>query len=73
MICSSLESGLSPEYALDVFAVFFTSQFTSLFSPYWGGKILLLIPAYIVYKLGGYAMDYFCKKASETAPEMTDE
>ena len=73
MICSSLESGLSPEYALDVFVIFITSQIISLFSPYWGGKLLLSIPAYIVYKLGGYAMDYCCKKASETVPDQTDE
>ena len=56
MICNALESGVKQEYVIDVFAVVLASQALSSYSPFWGGKILLLIPAYLVYAFGGYVV-----------------
>ena len=65
MITSSLGSGDTPHYTLDIFAVFVGSQFVSCFSPYYGGKVLYLMPLYIAWKLGSWLISYMSNKSND--------
>lgn len=57
MVCNSLESGLTPGYALDIFAINLLSQFLLSFSRY-GWYVYMLVPGYIGYKVMGYVWAY---------------
>ena len=63
MITSELESGLKPQYSLDIFGVFVLSHAVSIFSPYWGGKVLWLVPLYIALKGGSFFFSYMSNKS----------
>ena len=63
MIISELESGLKPNYSLDIFGVLVTSHFASIFSNSAGTYVLYIIPLYCVYKVGGFALSYIKSKS----------
>mgnify|MGYP003336941154 CR=1 FL=1 len=65
MIIDELNSGLNPNYTLDIFGVFVVSQLLSVFSPYYGGWVLYLLPGYAFYKGGGYLMSYLSNKSKD--------
>ena len=58
MLISEMQGGLTPNYSLDIFGVVVTSHFLSIFSDTLGTYALYIVPIYIVYKVGGYAMSY---------------
>ena len=66
MIISELESGLRPNYSLDIFGVVVASHFASIFSNSAGTYVLYTVPLYCVYKVGGFALSYL-KSKSESA------
>lgn len=57
LIKASLESGLTPGYTLDIFAINLFSQLLLSFTRY-GWYVYALVPGYIGYKLLGYAWGY---------------
>ena len=63
MLIRELDSGLQPNYSLDIFGVVVASHFASIFSDTLGTYVLYLIPLYCFYKLGGYALSYFKSKS----------
>ncbi|CDW73581.1 UNKNOWN [Stylonychia lemnae] len=64
MICNSLEDGLQPEYALDIFAINLFSQLLLSFTRY-GWWVYMLVPCYIGYKVSGWIWAYLSRT---TAP-----
>ena len=72
MIISELSSGLTPNYSLDIFGVVTLSHLLSVFSDTLGGYVLYVIPLYIFYKVGGYALAYL-KSKSDTATTAQEE
>ena len=70
MIKGELESGLQPNYSLDIMGVFALSHLVSSFSTTWGNRILYIIPLYGCYKLGGFLLSYL---SSQSASAMTPE
>ena len=50
--------GLPHNYSLDIFYVFFASQFVSIFSSLLGNLILLVIPGFLIYKFGGIVLPF---------------
>ena len=73
LIRNSLDSGLMPGYALDIFAINLFSQFLLSFTRY-GWYIYMLVPGYISYKLAGYAWGYISRvnTQKEATPEEID-
>ena len=72
MIIDELSRGLKPNYSLDIFAVIVLSHVASIFSDSIGGYVLYIIPAYALYKVGGYALSYL-KSRSDTATTEQEE
>ena len=69
-IKGEMESGLQPNYSLDILGVFTLSHLVSSFSTVWGNRIMYIIPAYGCYKLGGFLLNYL---SSQSASAMTPE
>ena len=63
MIKDTVGQGLRPEYTLDIFCINLFSQFLLSFTRY-GWYIYGLIPAYLCYKLSGYAWAYIARTNS---------
>jgi hypothetical protein len=63
MVKSSLESGLTPGYTLDIFCINLGSQFLICFTRY-GWWLYSLVPAYISYKVGGFLWAYIANKSA---------
>ena len=63
MITKELESGLQPQYSLDIFGVVVLSHAVSIVSPYWGGKVLWLMPLYVGVKGGSFFFSYMSNKS----------
>ena len=63
MLISEIGNGLTPNYSLDMFGVIMGSHFLSIFSDSWGTYVLYLVPLYLVYKFGGYALEYLKGKS----------
>lgn len=57
LVRNSLDSGLTPGYTLDIFAINLGSQFIICFTRY-GWYLYCLVPSYIGYKLLGYLWGY---------------
>lgn len=70
LIKASLESGLTPGYTLDIFAINLFSQLLLSFTRY-GWYVYALVPAYIGYKLAGYAWGYIASTNTRPAVEET--
>ena len=68
-IITEIGNGLRPNYSLDIFGVIVGSHVVSIFSDYYGGYILYIIPMYALYKIGGYALSYLKGKSQEATSE----
>ena len=69
MIYGELEQGLKPNYTLDIFGVFLSSQLVSCISHYYGGWILYLLPGYVLIKGGSFLMSYMSNKSKNSMTE----
>lgn len=67
LVKNCVENGLTPGYTLDVFAINLFSQFILCFTRY-GWYIYMLVPAYISWKVAGFAWGYLAR-ASDKAQE----
>ena len=63
MLVSELQRGLKPNYSLDIFGVVVASHTFSIYSDTLGTYILYIVPLYILYKVGGYALSYLKSKS----------
>ena len=72
MICASLEDGLQPEYALDIFAINLFSQFLLSFTRY-GWWVYALVPAYIFYKISGWIWSYLGSRTNAAVGQGDDD
>ena len=63
MIINQMRMGVGLGTSLDLFGVTVVSHFLSIFSDSLGTYVLYVVPVYLVYKFGGYAVS-FCRGRS---------
>ena len=73
MLIDELTRGLKPNYSLDLFGVITASHFFSIFSQTIGTYILYIVPMYLVFKAGGYAMSYLKQRSADATTEEEDQ
>ena len=72
MVRNCLDHGLTPGYTLDIFVINLASQLLISFTRY-GWWVYSLVPAYLLYKLGGYAWGYITNINNKQAVEQEQQ